>query len=177
MLYSPLWLIWLLASDQGGRVSLLFREVVTRRPRYLDQSQLVDTITSYRQRFSDYPWPWPPVIGALSRSPFGCISGTSYRLCAKAQSLLTRPDDDPREAAGSKSRGRITCIFCRIGAVCLRRDRPPPGESRQTVRSFCAKTHAHVFTPWRRFGVRVPPVQSLGARINDCSIGRSGKCK
>jgi hypothetical protein len=31
----------------------------------------VDTITSYRQRFSDYPWPWPPVIGALSRSPFG----------------------------------------------------------------------------------------------------------
>jgi hypothetical protein len=74
---------------------LLFREVVTRRPRYLDQSQLVDTITSYRQRISDYPRPWPPVIGALSRSPFDCISGTSYRLCAKAQSLPTRPDDDP----------------------------------------------------------------------------------
>ena len=84
MLYSPLWLIWLLASDHGGRVSVLFREVVTRRPRYLDESRLVDTITSYRQRFSDYPRPWPPVIGALSRSPFDCISGTSYRLCAKA---------------------------------------------------------------------------------------------
>ena len=48
--------------------------------------------------------------------------------------------------------------------------------ARQSVR-FAPKTHADVFTPWRRFGVRVPPVQSLDARIDSCNIGRSGKCK